>query len=329
MGLLICFSTTLALPVFAGQNTVIDEQCLLEYMKVAQADMTVGEIRALCAPPEIDPPVSDVGSARQRMATDRKAVVSPYSILAHHPNYFLLGAYNAKGWDPERYRQTYNNPAYNNQDVEAQFQISLKVPLALDLFAGIVDIYGAYTNRSFWQMYNRSNSEPFRETNHEPEIWFQFENNWQVLGLTNVVNTVGLVHQSNGRASVLSRSWNRLYANFIFEKDDFVLSLKPWVWITKSWSGDDNPDITDYLGYGEFRTAWHRNHHVISMMLRNQLESGFKKGALELGWSFPVFDYPYLKGYVQYFYGYGESLIDYDKKVNRIGIGISVTDWLD
>src|SRR5665811_702933 len=165
MGLLICFSTTLALPVFAGQNTVIDEQCLLEYMKVAQADMTVGEIRALCTPPEMETNtnvqapeggalVSNGGSASQRMAVDRKAIVSPYSILAHHPNYFLLAAYNAKGWDPERYRQTYNNPAYNNQDVEAQFQISLKVPLALDLFAGIVDIYGAYTNRSFWQMYN-------------------------------------------------------------------------------------------------------------------------------------------------------------------------------
>lgn len=65
------------------------------------------------------------------------------------------------------------------------------------------------------------------------------------------------------------------------------------------------------------------------MMLRNQIESGFDRGALEFGWSFPVFDYPFLKGYFQYFYGYGESLIDYDRKVKRLGIGISITDWLD
>lgn len=65
------------------------------------------------------------------------------------------------------------------------------------------------------------------------------------------------------------------------------------------------------------------------MMLRNQIESGFDRGALEFGWSFPVFDYPFLKGYFQYFYGYGESLIDYDRKVKRLGIGISITDRLD
>ncbi len=64
-------------------------------------------------------------------------------------------------------------------------------------------------------------------------------------------------------------------------------------------------------------------------MTRNQVESGFDEGALELSWSFPVFDYPYLKGYIQYFHGYGESLVDYDRRVNRIGIGIALTDWLE
>jgi phospholipase A1 len=51
-------------------------------------------------------------------------------------------------------------------------------------------------------------------------------------------------------------------------------------------------------------------------------------GAQKLSWSFPILHYPYLKGYVQYFSGYGESLIDYDHYVNRIGIGVALTDWL-
>lgn len=335
----ISLSSFFWVPVSIAQDTSETELCLLQHLKDAKAEMTVGEIRALCVEQNAEESivVSEAsggaqavggGSASQRMAADRKAIVSPYSILAHKPNYFLFGAYNSKGWDSTLFREASNNPDYKNQDVEGQFQISLKVPLALDLFGDRVDIYGAYTNRSFWQMYNRSNSEPFRETNHEPEVWLQFENDWQVLGLTNVVNTAGFVHQSNGRSGNQSRSWNRLYANFIFEKDNFVLSFKPWVWITKDKTTSDNPDITDYLGHGEIRAAWQHKGHVVSFMSRNNLESGFDRGAVELGWSFPVFDYPYLKGYMQYFYGYGESLIDYDNRVNRIGIGISVTDWL-
>ncbi len=64
-------------------------------------------------------------------------------------------------------------------------------------------------------------------------------------------------------------------------------------------------------------------------MARNAgLESGFDRGALQASWSFPLFDYPYLKGYVRYFNGYGESLIDYNNKSQTLGVGISITDWL-
>jgi phospholipase A1 len=192
-----------------------------------------------------------------------------------------------------------------------------------------MDLYGAYTNRSFWQVYNGAYSKPFRETNHEPEIWAQFGNDWTLFGFANTLNAVGLVHQSNGQGGVLSRSWNRLYANFIFEKGRWAISVKPWLRLDRHRSKDDNPDITDYLGHGELRLAYERHGHVYSLMTRNQIESGFDHGALEFSWSFPVFDYPYLKGYIQYFNGYGESLIDYDHRTNRIGIGIALTDWLD
>jgi phospholipase A1 len=212
------------------------------------------------------------------------------------------------------------------EDTEAQFQISMKVPLAVNLF-DTVDIYGAYTNRSFWQLYN-SSSAPFRETNHEPEGWVQFNPKWEFLGFTNSSNMIGIVHQSNGRGSTLSRSWNRVYANFLVERGRFALSFKPWFRISEDEDEDDNPDITDYLGHSEIRAAYKLKEHVFSLMSRNNIESGFSNGAVELSWSFPIFGYPYFKGYVQYFTGYGESLIDYDNYVNRIGIGIAVTDWL-
>lgn len=336
-----------ALPVAADGSGELDSQCVLDLAAAGGDGMTLAELRTRCrvqaAPAgEATEPVSRQASTdaaaeepplsgvvERRLAEDREAAERPFSVIAHRPNYFLFAAYNAEGWTPEAPRLEFGDPDYTNKDVESQFQVSLKVPLAVDLFDNRVDIYGAYTNRSFWQVYNGTWSEPFRETNHEPEVWAQFRNSWSVFGFTNSVNTVGLAHQSNGLSDPSSRSWNRVYATFVFERRHWALIFKPWWWVSESSDGSDNPDIDDYMGHGEFRAAYANHGHVFSGMLRNQLESGFDRGALELSWSFPVFDYPYLRGYVQYFYGYGESLIDYDQKVNRIGIGISVTDWLD
>ncbi|HEY5644667.1 MAG TPA: phospholipase A, partial [Pseudomonadales bacterium] len=90
-------------------------------------------------------------------------------------------------------------------------------------------------------------------------------------------------------------------------------------------SGDDNPDIHRYMGYGELLLAYRRQDQVLSMLLRNNLMSD-SRGAVELNYSFPLTDK--VKGYVQYFNGYGESLIDYDRKVERIGIGFAINDFL-
>ncbi len=309
-----------------AEQTPDQRSCLQGFLETGADTLTLGEMRARCES-EPEPLAPPAAALDKRLAAERSAASQPFSILAHKPNYILGAAYNQRGWDGSLVQQL--DPDYLNDDVEIQFQFSFKVPLAIDLFDGRMDIFTAYTNRSFWQAYNGENSAPFRETNHEPELWVQFRNDWKIWGLTNRLNTVGLVHQSNGRAELLSRSWNRMYANFIFAREGFALSVKPWIWLDRNDKNSDNPDIDDYLGHGEIRAAWDHNGHVLSTMVRNQLESRFERGAVELGWSFPVFDYPYLKGYVQYFYGYGESLIDYDRRVNRLGIGISITDWLD
>ena len=305
-------------------------ECMTRMMQHSNDDMTVGELRLSCqkqmredtSVPEAAEPA--VVSARKR--ADERNVLQPFTLMAHKPNFLLFATYNSSGYDPDVYREALDDPNFDIDDTEAQFQVSIKAPLAIDLF-GMVDIYGAYTNRSFWQVYN-SNSAPFRETNHEPEIWAEFTPNWEFLGFTNSRNAIGLVHQSNGRGGSVSRSWNRAYASFAVEKGDLALAFKPWYRFKEDKDDDDNPDITDYLGHYELRGAYKWGEHVFSAMSRNNLESGFSRGAVELGWSFPLGNYPYLKGYVQYFNGYGESLIDYNKSVNRIGVGIALTDWL-
>jgi phospholipase A1 len=337
-GLLLVVHSVAAADSHQAEPHGLDAACVLRWAKQAAGSTTLDEIRAQCALTPESTGVEESAAATEdaplpavekRLAADRQALDRPFTIMAHRPNYFLVAAWNERGWDPTLYQEQSGDPAYENDDVESQFQISLKVPLAIDLFGGGMDLYGAYTNRSFWQVYNDDYSRPFRETNHEPEIWAQFRNDWTVGGFMNTVNAVGLVHQSNGRSGVLSRSWNRAYATFVFERDDWAFAIKPWVWLRSDREDSDNPDITDYLGHGELRLFYGHAGHVFSLMSRNNLESGFDRGAVELSWSFPVFGYPYLKGYLQYFYGYGESLIDYDRRVNRIGLGISLTDWLE
>ena len=304
-------------------------ECMTNRMQQANDEMTVGELRLQCQKQLRDGSFvtedKQVAVVSERLRLDRQNVLAPFTLMAHKPNYILVATYNSSGYNPDPYREQYKNPSLELDDTEAQFQVSIKTPLAIDLF-DTFDIYAAYTNRSFWQVYNDDISSPFRETDHEPEIWAQFNPNWEFHGFTNTANMVGFVHQSNGQGGNLSRSWNRIYANFVVEKDNLALAFKPWYRIPDD--DDDNPDINDYMGNYELRGAYKWGKNVFSVMSRNNLQSGFSKGAVELSWSFPLWSYPYMKGYIQYFNGYGESLIDYNQYTNQIGIGFALTDWL-
>lgn len=305
-------------------------ECMTKKVVQASDSMTIGSLRLECEKEIHDGKYvaqenkTEVMSERVRL--DKEHTLQPFTLMSHKPNYILLGAHNSTGYNAEPYQEGHNDPSIEVDDTEAQFQVSIKTPLAVNLFDAM-DIYAAYTNRSFWQLYNDS-SAPFRETNHEPEGWVQFTPKWEFWGLHNSANLFGIVHQSNGRGGSLSRSWNRLFANFVVERGNLALSFKPWYRIPEDDEDDDNPDITDYLGHYELRAAYKWKEHVFGIMSRNNLESGFSKGAVEMSWSFPLWNYPYLKGYVQYFTGYGESLIDYNSYVNRIGIGVALTDFL-
>jgi len=330
--LLLAASLFVASSTLAG--TVELEECMLRKIRLADDRMTIGSLRLECEKeihagtfmPDPDRQ-SKVPLVTERIQEDKQHILQPFTLMAHKPNYLLFGVYNGSGYDPEYFREQFNDPNLTMDDVEAQFQLSIKFPLMVNLF-NTFDIYAAYTNRSFWQVYNDDQSSPFRETNHEPEAWIQFHPYWKLLGFTNVWNSFGIVHQSNGRGGELSRSWNRIYGWFTAERGNLAIGIKPWIRIQEDYDDDDNPDITDYLGHGELYASYKWRQHVFSLMSRNNLESGFSKGAVELSWSFPLFKYPFLKGYIHYFNGYGESLIDYNHHVNSIGIGLSLTDWL-
>ena len=298
------------------------EECLLDGLANVSDEITVGELKRRCRqqPGTIVPKSAVV----KRLEEEKQAEELSFVITPHHPNY-IIAAYNTSDPNMGPFQEAFPGEEFSFQDTELKFQLSLKFLLWNDMFGSSADLYAAYTNRSFWQAFNKDISSPFRETNHEPEAWVQFDTDWNLLGLTNRVVAVGINHQSNGRAGPLSRSWNRVFADFVFERDDFYFSVKPWWRIPESRSDDDNPDITDYLGNFEFQGVYKLGRHNFGLMVRNNLDSD-NKGAIQLDWSFPLIQR--LRGYVQWFNGYGESMIDYDHYVNSIGIGVQLSDRL-
>ena len=310
------------------------QACIVDLIENGSSQLTLGEARDICRATESTPAVAGkanedsktAGPVEERLIVDQANVYKPFTLMSHHSNYILLGAYNFQDWAAGSYEQAYDDVDVDNTEV--QFQLSVKIPLAVDLFNHKVDLFTAYTMRSFWQLYDSDNSSPFRETNHEPEFWVQARPDWEFLGIKNTLNVLGINHMSNGQGGDLSRSWNRMYGAFTFGRGNLAVVLRPWLRLQENTSDDDNPDITDFYGHGDILMAYKYNEHTFSMMSRNNIESGFSTGAVELGWSFPLFNYPFLKGYIQYFSGYGESLIDYDRYVNRVGIGLQFTDIL-
>jgi phospholipase A1 len=207
-------------------------------------------------------------------------------------------------------------------DVEAKFQLSFKMRLWTtdDRRWGV---WAAYTQQNQWQVYNADISRPFRETNYMPELFVSYRPGIDLGGgfQWNLLN-VGYTHQSNGRTDTLSRSWDRIVATFGFERDNFALLAKAWYPFNYK---DDNPDITDFYGYGSLTGIYKWGGHSFSLMARGNLSKG--KGAAELTWMSPRLLGP-LRAYVQGFTGYGESLIDYNWNQSTIGFGVALNDAL-
>jgi phospholipase A1 len=305
------------------------EECLVETIIQGSENTTSKNIKEFCSNVNKSSDYSNKPSAiKARKQIESSNLYQQFSIMAYKPNYILPVTYNGLSRNSSVYQQQFNNQDISFDNVEAQFQISIKVPIMTNIFKSNISLLTGYTSRSFWQVYNKELSSPFRETNHEPELWIQKSSDIKLLGFTNISNKLGISHQSNGRGGALSRSWNRAYADFIFERKLLVISMKVWTRIKEDAKDDDNPDITDYLGHGELRAVYAHKNQTFSVMSRNNLESGFDRGSVEISWSFPLGERKDLKGYMQIFSGYGESLIDYNNKVNTIGVGVSVSDWL-
>ena len=240
-----------------------------------------------------------------------------FAIRQHRSNYILPFTYN---YSPNKDAVRAADADRDLLKSEFTFQLSLKTQLVPDVFCQKMDLWFAYTQRSFWQLYDFNNSSPFRETNYEPELLLNLRTDYSILGLQGRFVTVGINHQSNGQSEPLSRSWNRVVANVGLEAGDFSFLLKGWYRIPEDDEDDDNPRMEKYLGYGELWCYYHFcEDYRLDLMVRNNLRARHNRGAVQVGLSVPLL--PHVGLYAQYYYGYGESLLDYNHETNRAGVG--------
>ncbi len=210
-------------------------------------------------------------------------------------------------------------PKPTKQNTNIKFQISIAQRLTRASLPWGTYFYLFYTQKCFWNVLE--NSMPMTDLNFNPGLGLTkplFVKNRYIGKLTFI-----LEHESNGRDSIQSRSWNRaaLAANVIVTKN-LMVHGKIWVPIV---DGENNRDIVDYCGF------WQAGFQVLSDNRRFNAGLTFVKrkgwnlnGNVIIDLSYRIFkrDNQYL--FLQYYNGYGEGLLEYNKFHSQLRLGLLI-----
>ncbi len=226
------------------------------------------------------------------------------SFSVYKDNYFITGT------------TVEEKPSNYNSDIK--MQISFKQRLSNSVMPFKSYLYLTYTQKSFWKIYQHSS--PFEETIFNPGIGlgkFIFKDGKHI-----GFGTFQIEHESNGTDSIFSRSWNSVSVSYLaIISQKFSMIGKCWL----PFSISDNPDLTDYIGYGELTLDWEfiKNKFDANIIIRKGAQLDLK-GSIQTN----IYYNP-LKNANQYFFlqifnGYAENLINYNQLTNMIRLGICI-----
>ena len=246
-------------------------------------------------------------------AQQAKAGLSQYflkHILPYEPMYLL--------WGPAA------------PGVKIQFSIMYRL---FSFPAGPVEVLNGlhlgYTQTSLCD--TGAESSPFKDSSYRPELLYVKD--WdrpEGRTITHLTLQGGVMHESNGQDGSDSRSLNIVYLRpsvRLGPASGWNLQLAPRVWAYLD-SLSDNPDLKDYRGYGDLRAILTDGTGVmLSAALRmgdewnhlgTQFDLSYPSNKLLPGLNLDLFFH------AQYYTGYGESLLDYDRHTDAIRLGISL-----
>jgi phospholipase A1 len=169
-----------------------------------------------------------------------------------------------------------------------------------------------------WDVYQKSS--PFRETAYNPGFWVAWRVSPQVRML------FAFEHESNGLSGANSRSFNYATAACLYEPTPH------WRFGARAWYGyffhdeDINQKYFRYRGivqlWGTFRTRDER--FSVTALVNPTITFTKFNTQVEASWRLSKRDDWIPSLFVQYSYGYGDTMIDYNRRASKIRIGISL-----
>jgi len=233
------------------------------------------------------------------------------ALSANDPIYFLLGKNSEHGTD-SRFQLSFKYRPFDPEGSIAEF-----LPL-------LSNLYLAYTQTTLWDIGNQSS--PFRDTSYRPSIYYR----WVGSGRNFLPNEwrFGAEHESNGQGEPVSRSLNTVFVRPSWSFDlpyARLLTFSPKIQDYLDKSG--NSDIQRYRGYVDWQFRFGREDGLVLGALYRLGTAGYSSGQLDV--SYPISDRIFARTgafvHMQFLSGYGETLLDFNKKSNTlIRIGFSI-----
>lgn len=250
-----------------------------------------------------------------------------YTLRTYRSNYVLPYHYsnniNTQPHSPTR-GPVEEQTGYKGEEVK--FQFSFRTKVLEDFLLPNADLWVSYTQTSLWQAWNNDLSRPFRSTDHNPDIFYvipvsqKFDLIPGELGIEMV--RVGLAHHSNGQSKPESRSWNYWHVSAAMSLGPLLLETTYKNRVNETLEKDDNPDLIYFKGNLESRLTSLVGRTSISLERSGQYFS-MERGSWQLDVTYPLTkSQPEgVRIQLQIFSGYGETLLDYNHRQTRIGIG--------
>lgn len=205
----------------------------------------------------------------------------------------------------------------SKQTADVKYQISFKQLLTRNTLPFNSYLFLTYSQKAFWAIYDAS--YPFEEINFNPAVGLGiplFNDEDRLKG----IGEIQLEHESNGRDSIYSRSWNNFSLGYHTSiSNDMILSMRAW--LPFRYKGD-NPDLMQYIGYGELNLEYDIKPDV--WILDINLRKGFNfdlKGALRTRLFYRIAKRTNQYIMLEWYNGHAESLIDFEEFRSMIRVG--------